>query len=231
MKVGYIIAGVATAAGLVGAGAYLARASHAEAQVIAVAPAPVAPASRRAQALHRAEPTPGLAEDLRDGDPKVRRAAVRELARDPDAPALLAASRDPDLEVSLVATVALGRLYAQGSLPASELVDRIRDHRLPEKVRASAMNGLGVVPEPATAQLFADLLANGDTVDRRSVAILLAIQNPDIAVPALIGALADADDYVRENAHASLGRLARGRDYGTNANEWRSWWQSRIVAP
>ena len=157
MKVGYIIAGVATAAGLVGAGAYLARASRADAPVIAAAPAPVvvaAPAPRRAPALHRAEPTPGLAADLRDRDPKVRRAAAIELARAPDggAPALLAASRDPDLEVSLVATIALGKLYGDGALPAAELVDRIRDHRLPEKVRASAMNGLGVVPEPATAQ-------------------------------------------------------------------------------
>ena len=57
------------------------------------------------------------------------------------------------------------------------------------------------------------------------------MQSADVAVPALIGALADADDYVRGNALESLKRLARGRDYGTDANAWRSWWQSRIVAP
>jgi HEAT repeat protein len=233
MKTGHLVATLAAAAGLFGAGAYLARASSST-PVVAAAPAPAAiPAPRRAPpALHRPAPAPGLAQDLHDADPKVRRAATAELARDPsDAPALLAASRDRDLEVSIVATVALGKLYASGELPASELVARIQDRDLPEKVRASALNGLGMVPAPDTAKLFAELVASGDTLDRRSAAVLLANQDPALAVPALIDALSDPDEYVRGNAVEALRRLGRGRDYGTDANAWRSWWQSRIVTP
>ena len=245
MKAGHLVAFVAAGGALIGAGAYLARASSSadlaasssssasSAITTPVASAPgLAPAHRAAvptPALQHAAPMPGLAADLRDADPRVRRAATAELARDPDGDprALLVASRDPDLEVSVVATTALGKLYASGALPASELVARIRDRDLPEKVRASALNGLGAVATPETAALLAELAQRGDTLDRRSAAILLGRQDPAIAVPALIAALGDADDYVRANAAESLRHLARGRDFGTDANAWRSWWQSR----
>ena len=47
------------------------------------------------------------------------------------------------------------------------------------------------------------------------------------AVPALIRALADADEYVRMNAVESLKHFARGRDFGQDAAAWLRWWQSR----
>ncbi|MEO8552380.1 MAG: HEAT repeat domain-containing protein [Kofleriaceae bacterium] len=199
----------------------------AEKRIAVVAP-PHAPghlAARPAPAM----PAPGLAADLRDPDPRVRRAAVTELAhsdaRDPAT--LLAASRDPDPNVALAATEGLGALYRDGRITAKELADRITDHALGEKIRVAAMNELGIVPAKDAATLLADLVAHGDVGERRSAAILLSHQDPAVAVPALIGVLADADEYVRLNAVESLKQLARGRDFGQDAAAWTRWWQSR----
>jgi HEAT repeat protein len=172
---------------------------------------------------------PGLTADLSDADPKVRHAAVRELAADPDAdPAfLLAASRDPDLQVGVTATEALGKLHAQGQVPAQELIARATDRKLDERVRTSALNGLGQVPSPEAVALLVDLASRGDVSERRTAANLLARQDPAAAVPALIGLLGDADEYVRSNALESLRARARGRDFGTDAGAWRAWWDSR----
>jgi len=52
-------------------------------------------------------------------------------------------------------------------------------------------------------------------------------QDPEVAVPALIDALADADEVVRANALEALRGRARGRDFGSDAGAWRAWWQSR----
>jgi HEAT repeat protein len=172
---------------------------------------------------------PGLVADLSDADPKVRRAAVRELAADRDAePALLlAASRDPDLEVGVTATEALGKLHAQGQVPVQELIARATDRKLDERVRVSALNGLGLVPSPESAALLADLAVRGDAGERRTAAILLVHQDPAAAVPSLIGLLGDADEYVRSNALESLRARSRGRDFGTDAGAWRAWWDAR----
>ena len=229
MKAQHLLLGGLGAA-LFGAGAYLARSSTST----AAPPAPVAqPAPARVAAPpptlapHRA--TTGLAADLHDADPRVRAAALAEAVRDGDAdPAmLLAASRDPDPGVGLRATAALGKLYAQGAIPARELALRAQDTTLDPKVRTMAMNGLGGVPSDEASRLFTDLVARGEPLERRSAAIQLAQQDAAIAVPALIGALADADELVRANAAESLRRFARGRDFGTDANAWRSWWQAR----
>lgn len=172
---------------------------------------------------------PGLAADLSDADPKVRHAAVRELAADPDAdPALLlAASRDPDLQVGFTATEALGKLHAQGQVPVQELVARATDRKLDERVRVSALNGLGQVASPEAAALLVDLASRGDAGERRTAAILLVHQDPAAAVPALISLLGDADEYVRSNALESLRTRSRGRDFGTDAGAWRAWWDAR----
>ena len=186
---------------------------------LAERPAPAVPAAI----------APDLAADLKDADPKVRRAAIAELAhsdaRDPAT--LLAASRDPDPDVALAATEGLGALYRDGRITAKDLSDRITDHAIGEKIRVAAMNELGVVPAKDAAALLADLVAHGDVTERRSAAILLSHQDPATAVPALIGALADPDEYVRMNAVESLKRFARGRDFGQDAAAWRRWWQSR----
>lgn len=182
----------------------------------------------RAPTLVRS-PASGLTQDLRDPDPKVRRAATRELAHSDasDPVALLAASRDGDLGVAIAATEGLDQLYRDGRITAKDLADRITDHQLAEKVRVTAMNGLGVIPSTEGARLFQDLIVHGDTTDRRTAAILLQHQDPPAAVPSLIAALADHDDIVRSNAIESLRSFARGRDFGQDAVRWQRWWQTR----
>ena len=64
-------------------------------------------------------------------------------------------------------------------------------------------------------------------MERRTAAILLAHQDPELAVPALIGALGDADEYVRSNAVEALRARSRGREFGLDAAAWRAWWQAR----
>jgi hypothetical protein len=240
---------VGAAALLGGAGVYLAMSSHAAAPAAsgsapaAPAAAPAAPAASPASPSARSAPIPRVAipvphpraavpgrdADLHDADPHVRAAALHEAITDgnADTPLLLAASRDPDLSVSILATTELGKLYADNQLPASELVSRIRDHGLAEKTRVSALNGLGVVASAAGASTLVDLLSHGDTTERRSAAILLQHQDAAVAVPALITALSDPDDVVRANAAESLRALARGRDFGADPAAWSAWWQAR----
>jgi HEAT repeat protein len=233
MRTSHLLLGVA-GAGLFCAGVVLARSSSpaAPAPVVA-APAVVATTRTVAPVLapHRTSST--LAADLRDPDARVRAVAIADVARDPDADPklLLAASRDRDVGVALRATAALGKLYAQGAIPASELATRATDHALDPKVRTMAMNGLGGVPSTDAAKLFAELAATGDPMERRASVTQLANQDAAAAVPLLIDALGDADEIVRGNAVEALRHQARGRDYGTDANAWRSWWQSRIVTP
>jgi HEAT repeat protein len=239
------------AAGLLAGGVWLGRSSSpAPASAAVVAPTSAAPAGAapdqpspsslrpsarslaRSPSLARppaAPADPGLAADLSDADPRVRRAAVRELAAAPGVePALLlAASRDPDLQVGVTATEALGKLHGEGAISARDLIARATDHKLDERVRVTALNGLGVVSSPEAAALLGELAARGDLGERRTAAILLAHQEPAAAVPALIALLGDADEYVRSNALESLRARARGRDFGTDAAAWRAWWSAR----
>lgn len=232
------------AAALLGGGLWLGRASSATpatadppvqptASVRAAAiPAPVsAPRAARTPALpsRSTVATPGLTADLTASDPKVRRAAIREAARDSDLdPAvLLAASRDPDLEVGFVATAALGKRYADGSVAASELVARATDRSLHDRVRIGALNGLGVIAAPEAAALLVELVARGSVMERASAAILLVHQDPVLAIPALIAALGDSDEHVKANALESLRARSRGRDFGTDAAAWQAWWRSQ----
>ena len=188
------------------------------------------PSSSRPQLAVR-KPTPGLATDLRDPDPRVRRSAIAELAASDaaDPQTLMAASHDADLDVALAATEGLGTLYRDGRLDAAALAGRATDPNAPVKVRVVAINGLGVVASDDAARTLVDLVAHGDDYARRSAAIVLVHQDPGLAVPALIGALGDADQNVRDNAHDSLRVLARGRDLGTDASAWQRWWQSRAT--
>jgi hypothetical protein len=223
------------AATLLAAGVYLGRSSTSAAQVsapspvAATAPPPRARVSMPTPAPHRAKATPALAADLTDANPRVRATALRDAAKDPDAdPAiLLAASRDPDVNVAMIATDLLGKRYAEGAVPMQEMLDRARDRGLHARVRTGALNGLGVVAAPEAAALLSDLLAHGDLLERRSAAILLVHQDPEVAVPALISALGDADEVVRANALDALRTRSRGRDFGRDAAAWQAWWQSR----
>ena len=189
----------------------------------------IAPVTRVAAPALPAKPVaPGLEQDLRDPDPKIRRAAMREAAREGgDLQIFLAASRDPDREVAITATEALAKAHARGEVPASEMIARATDRTIDERVRVSAINGAGVVASPETARALAELLQRGDMVEKRSASILLVHQDPEVAVPALIGALADADEVVRANALEALRGKARGRDFGSDAGAWRTWWNAR----
>jgi hypothetical protein len=228
-------------AALVGAGYWLGRSSSESeptptptvaprsASVQVVAPAAVAAAPRAMPAATSSTLSPDLVADLRDADPKVRRAAVREVAgsRDADVQLLLDASRDRDLEVAGTATIALGNAYREGRVPIGELVTRAQDSSYDVKVRSVALNELGATPSPEAAAHLASLVATGATDDRASAAILLRNQDMAIAVPALIAALGDPEARVRAIARDSLVARSRGRDFGEDRAAWQAWWQSR----
>lgn len=240
MQRGTLLLGLGAAA-LLGGGLWLGRASSAIADAptdptapairTAAIPAPPAPPPRAARTPtlppRTTVATPGLASDLAAADPKVRRAAIREAARDSelDPAVLLHASRDPDVEVGFAAMTALGTRYADGSIPASEMLARASDRTLDNRVRSSALNGLGVVAAPEAAAFFVDRLARGTVPERATAAILLVHQDPSLAIPALITALADAEEHVRSNALESLRTRSRGRDFGTDAAAWQAWWR------
>lgn len=208
---------IAAGGGLFLAGVVLARQTHSETPVVASGKTYVAP-----------PPVKMTERDRRDPDVRVR---ARAMATVTDPPTLLEASRDPSPEIGMRATAELGKLYASGELPASELIARIRDRGLDAKVRGMAMNGLGMVRSPEAATLFVDQLSHGDPVERRTAAVLLMNQEEDAAVPALIAALSDRDEYVASNANEALVHLARGKDLGMDAGAWRTYWQSRNVRP
>ena len=202
--------------------------SSSDAPVPKAREARIAPVTRTTQPALARTATPGLEQDLRDADPKVRRAAMREAARDGAAlDVFLTASRDSDREVAIIATEALAKAHARGEVAASELIARATDKSIDERVRVSAINGFGLVATPDAARMLAQLVHTGDMLERRSAAILLVHQDPDVAVPALIDAPADTDEVVRANALEALRGRARGRDFGADAGAWRSWWQSR----
>ncbi|HEU0035085.1 MAG TPA: HEAT repeat domain-containing protein [Kofleriaceae bacterium] len=249
MRASHIAVAAATA-GLLGFGVWLGRASSgstppASGAALASAPVPTAslddtptpverpPAAARArvapQLPTRAPAATGLAADLGSSDPGIRRAAVRELAAasDPDPQALLAASRDSDVETAGVAMQRLGGLYAAGQVTVKDIATRATDHATSERVRMHALNALGAVENAEAAALLVELLARGDTLERRVAAAQLATQDMAIAVPALIRALGDGDEIVRANALEALRARSRGRDFGTDAAAWTAWWQSR----
>lgn len=239
MRASHLVLATA-AAGLLGLGVWIGRASTSTSEA---APAPATAAAPRSAALpSRVPATPpapaptlakpvsrALAADLDDSDVKVRRIATRDLAKQPDSDPqrLLSLSKDPDPTIGVLAMEGLGRLHASGDLPAAELIARVGDHALDEKVRTAAFNALGVVPSPEAAQYLADLLARGDTFERINAAILIGHQDQDVAVPALIRALSDAEPRVRDNALEALRIKTRGRDFGSDAAAWQAWWQSR----
>jgi hypothetical protein len=175
------------------------------------------------------EPSAGLGADLVASDPKIRRAAVLEVAwsADPDPKVMLIASRDSDAGVARTAMTSLGKLYEAGQVPIAQMIALATDRSITDRVRIVALNGLGVVPNSEAADVLVKLLGSGDTLERRSAAALLGNQDPQLAVPALIRALGDSDEYVRSNALESLRGRSRGRDFGTDAGAWQAWWQAQ----
>jgi len=185
---------------------------------------PTARSVRPRPVLSVKQPAPGLAADLVAADPKIRRAAVAEAASDPQV--VLAASRDPDPDVARTAIAALNKLYADGQIEPKQMIALATDRALPDRVRLLAINGVGTVQSADTAAMLVTMLG-GSTIERRSASALLGNQDPELAVPALIKALSDEDEYVRMQAADSLKLFARGRDFGQDAGAWQAWWQAR----
>lgn len=193
---------------------------------------PVVPASaERAEARVAAPRLPtlqrpvarGLAVDLVAADPKIRRAAVKETS---DPKTLLTATRDVDPDVARTAIAALSKQYADGQLDATDMISVATDHSIPERTRLMAINGVAAVASPEGAAMMVKMLG-GTTLERRAASASLAGQDAEVAVPALIAALTDEDEYVRLQASDSLKLLSRGRDFGLDASAWRQWWQTR----
>lgn len=212
--------------GLVGVTAFAASRFKPEAAPAEVRESVIAKAER-AQLQKRHDAT--FAADLASTDVRVRRVALREAAESGavDTPSLLEASRDPDLEVAIVATGALGGLYARGQLAPGELIAIGRNRSVHEKVRATAFSALGSIPTREGGELLAEMLARGDLLERRIASGMLRNQYPAIAAPALIDALSDSDEHVRSQALDSLRAHSRGHDFGADAAAWRAWWSAR----
>lgn len=217
---------------LLAAGIWIGRATQAkpmapQAQLMATVARPVFESPKR-PAIQRPAISPDLATDLKDANPRVRAIAVRDALRDgADADVFRAAVRDPALDVGIAGAEGLGKLHASGEVNAQEMIAIATDHTLNDRVRVATLDGLGLVPSADAARALADMARRGDTVEKRSAAILLAHQDAEVAVPALIDALGDADAVVRGNALEALRGKSRGRDFGPDAGAWRAWWQSR----
>ncbi len=194
---------------------------------------PVAERAETRAAVPRVQPTlpqrsppRGLAADLMAADPKIRRAAVTEAARDADPQVMLTASRDGDAEVARTAIASLNKLYAEGQIEPKEMIGVATDLSIPDRTRLLAINGVAAVASPEGAAMLVKMLG-GTTLERRAASASLGGQDPEVAAPALIAALSDGDEYVRLQAADSLKLLSRGRDFGLDAGAWQSWWQAR----
>lgn len=148
---------------------------------------------------------PAVAKDLADPDPKIRAARIHQLIAEGDDPAaLLAASRDRDESVSVLATEGLGKLYAAGRIALEELAERHEDRNLSPKTRTAALDAIGNVASDDSARYLVELGQRGDLDQRRAVAMLLAKQPRAIAVPALRELAQGSDATTRQLANASL---------------------------
>lgn len=151
---------------------------------------------------------PAVARDLADPDPKVRLVRVNQLIEEGDDPAaLLAASRDRDEAVSVLAMEGLGKLYAAGRIALAELTSRHEDRNLSSKARTAALEAIGQVASDDGGRYLAELGQRGDAEQRRAAATLLGRQPRAIAVPALRALAQDGDPAIRQRANASLRTL------------------------
>lgn len=166
--------------------------------------------------------------DIKDPAPSVRALAVQDLADAPPSPeaveALIDALQDTSITVSGSAGDTLGKWYIKGQVPAEELIRRARDPSLHPKTRTGILRGLSKVPTPEATELLLSMINEGEVTERRFAAGMIAYQGPEVAVPALIEALEDPDEWVRFNANEVLQHISRGRNYGQDKAAWRNWW-------
>jgi hypothetical protein len=227
-KLTWIVGGSAVAAVVLSLGWLAGRAGESEPAAEGES-APTAPARRAAPAAAAGRsapvPRPDLDEKLRHPDPIVR---ARVLSRgSADDATVLAMLRDTDVSVAAVAGEQVVRRYRDGAFSTSELAGLYQDTRLDLKPRIAILNGLAEKADPEVAELLGRTLAGGDVEERRAAANLIAFQDHTAAVPRLIAALADEDQWVRSNAGDSLRNIADGEDFGHDAAAWTRWWSAQ----
>jgi hypothetical protein len=102
---------------------------------------------------------PAIAPLLRHAEPRVRRTAVRalwKLGGPASEPHLLARLKDTDPETLHEILFGLGQLRSEGSVaPVAELA---QDKRIQERLRAQAIDTLGLIASPRTLPVLAELL-------------------------------------------------------------------------
>lgn len=166
--------------------------------------------------------------ELRDPSPSVRFSAIEDLARDPSpeaVEAVVSAVGDSDLSVGLRAGEALGRLYMEGRVPVETMIEKGGDPTIPFKSRMGVLSALSRKPDPAAAAYLVRLAKTGSPEERRMAVGMLGYQGPDVAVPTIIEALEDSDEWVRYNAAEALRHISRGRDFGRDRAAWEAWWR------
>ena len=174
------------------------------------------PANRAARALRSA----------RDAEPAVRAHAMAELAHGTTRDSgllILQGIRDESELVSEMAAGRAGAALAAGTVTPSEIDVLARDVELPRKTRILLVNSLGRMQSAEATRLLLDLAETGDEEERRNAMALLPNQGLEIAAPALVAGLADADRWVRYNAHEQLQRLGEGHDFGEDPQKWSEW--------
>lgn len=167
------------------------------------------------------------AQDLTDPSPSVRLKAIQEVAADPTPEAVArveAALNDADLSVSATAGRVLGELYERDLVPAQTLIEKVSDPVLPLKSRGGMLSALAGKPSPDVLPFLLERLRNGQPEERRMLAGTIGYQGVQIAVPALLDALGDPDEWVRYNAAEALTYISRGRNFGSDRGEWEAWW-------
>ncbi|MBI2891524.1 MAG: HEAT repeat domain-containing protein [Nitrospirae bacterium] len=176
--------------------------------------------------MPRVEAEPEL--DLSDADPGVRLQAIESLAESPTPEAIESIARsmsDADQAVSFNAGQKLGELYLKGDAPRSLLIERARNRMLRFEDRMGVLSALCRKPDPDVQPFLLSVLKTGAAEERRLVAGMLGYQGPDVAVPPIIEALEDSDEWVRNNAAEALRHISRGRDFGLNRAAWEAWWR------
>lgn len=167
----------------------------------------------------------------------LRREAIKALGRLGDAkvhgPFLLEMLKNDNAELQGAAVEAVAGLKLAEALP--ELMRLARDTKADTYVRCGAMHAVKrLAPRKEAEALLLELLDRKQLAMVRSSAMVqLAFLNCRKAVPPILDALDDADDFVRRTADSAL-RILSGRREGVGYDprrpepqRWRDWWKEK----
>lgn len=168
-----------------------------------------------------------LTTDLQNPSPQIVASALRKIRRQPTretARAALATVQHTDPNVSAMATAVIAKAYAEGLIETGEIANAIEhSDRLPEKTQFGLYRALATKPTQEATTMLADLAQSGPVGLRRSAVLWLAACDRNVALPALLAALRDTDEYVRDQARQSLVHLSDGPDLGLDRDAWQRW--------